>query len=599
MVTCPPPYSPAAMAPANEAYSSGWSSVGTASRLDPVVSGGPFGTAQLLSTPSRSSRRSQCTRSAAPRARPRGVWCSWTTNVSSFPAGSGCPVGGTGSAVRAGSRLARYSASGSARRPPGRAGTSGGAAGALGRLLLGGRGLLGRGGLLRRLLLGGRGLLRRGPLGRGRLLRRGLFRGRLVVGSGLDARLLRRGRLLRGGTGRCRVVVVRGAPAGALDAAAQRAHEVDDGGAGVGDLGDRLPVARALLGLERGGQRLAVVVGVLGRVEVTGHGGDQRLGHLQFLRPDGDLLVEEPEVGTADLVGPAHGVQHEDALAHTHGRERFPLPDGDLGDGHLAGVLQRVPQQHVRPDGRAVRLEVVGLLEVDGVDIVLVDELQHLDLAAGGQGKFLEVLVGEDDQLTVGQLVALRDVAVLDLFTVDRADPLVLHPAAVDDVDLVEPDVLVLGGRVELDADADEAEGNRPAPDRSHAAAFPNRLRTPSPIANPWPGQDRRIGAGGYPRQVDRRAASPGRRTHPGGEGTPGADRPFPQGDGRRSSFCAVALAAVAVPARAAPPAPPPRRSATDARESGPTRRRTAARRTRPPSSSSGPPGGWPGAQPH
>src|SRR3954454_5403928 len=475
MVTCPPPYSPAAMAPANEAYSSGWSSVGTASRLDPVVSGGPFGTAQLLSTPSRSSRRSQCTRSAAPGARSRGVWCSWTTKVSWFPAGSGCPAGGTGSAVRAGSRLARYSASGSARRPPGRAGTSGGAAGArgrlvlggrgaLGRLLLGGRGLLGRGGLLRRLLLGGRGLLRRGPLGRGRLPRRGLPRGRLVVGSGPGARLLPRGRLLRGGTGRCRVVVVRGAPAGALDAAAQRAHEVDDGGAGVGDLRDRLHVDAALLGLEQGGQCLAVVVGVLGRVEVTGHGRDQRLGHLQFLRPDGDLLVEEPEVGTADLVGPAHGVQHEDALAHAHGRERFPLPDGDLGDGHLAGVLQRVPQQHVRPDGRAVRLEVVGLLEVDGVDLVLVDELQHLDLAAGGQGKFLEVLLGEDDQLTVGQLVALGDVAVLDLFTVDRADPLVLHPAAVDDVDLVEPDVLVLGGRVELDADADEAERNRPAP---------------------------------------------------------------------------------------------------------------------------------------
>src|SRR5690349_15640611 len=160
------------MAPANDAYSSGWSSVGTASRLLPGSSGGPFGTAQLFRTPSRSRRRSQCTRSPV---RPRGVWCSWTTKVSSSPTGRGCPAAGTGSSVRAGSRLARYSASGSSRR----AGTSGAAAGALGRGLGG-----------RRLLLGGtRGLLRGSGLLRGGLLRRRLRgRGRLLRG-----RLLRRG----------------------------------------------------------------------------------------------------------------------------------------------------------------------------------------------------------------------------------------------------------------------------------------------------------------------------------------------------------------------------------------------------------------------
>src|SRR5690348_7508328 len=169
MVTSPPPYSPAEIVPLNEAYSSGWSSVGTASRLAPCSVGGPFGTAQLFRTPSRSSRRSQCTRSPV---RPRGVWCSWTTKVSSSPSGSGCPADGTGSAVRAGSRLRRYSASGSSRR----VGTSGAAAGALGR---------GLGGRL--LLRGAGGLLRRGGLlGRRRLLRRCRLLGRrLLRGGGL------------------------------------------------------------------------------------------------------------------------------------------------------------------------------------------------------------------------------------------------------------------------------------------------------------------------------------------------------------------------------------------------------------------------------
>ena len=42
------------------AYSSGWSSVRTASRLSAGSSDGPFGTAQLHSTPPCSSRKSQC-----------------------------------------------------------------------------------------------------------------------------------------------------------------------------------------------------------------------------------------------------------------------------------------------------------------------------------------------------------------------------------------------------------------------------------------------------------------------------------------------------------------------------------------------------------
>src|SRR4051795_5764032 len=182
MLTSPPPYSPAAIVPLNDAYSSGWSSVGTASRLAPCSVGGPFGTAQLFRTPSRSSRRSQCTRSPV---RPRGVWCSWTTNVSSLPSGSALPAGGTGSAVRAGSRLARYAASGSCSRPRGSADTSGAAASAFGRRLV--RRLLRRRGLLR----GGAG--GRGPRGRRGLRGRLLGCGLLLLGCGLL-----RGGLLRG-----------------------------------------------------------------------------------------------------------------------------------------------------------------------------------------------------------------------------------------------------------------------------------------------------------------------------------------------------------------------------------------------------------------
>ena len=270
--------------------------------------------------------------------------------------------------------------------------------------------------------------------------------------------------------------------------------------------------------------------------------------------------------GRPDLVGPPHRVQRQDAVQHAQRGQRLPLADGDLGDGDLAGVLQRLPEQDVRPGRGALRLEVVRLLEVDRVDLVLVDELEHLDLVAGAQGHVLEVLVGEDDDLAVGQLEALGDVAVLDLFAVDRADPLVLDAAAVGGVHLVEADVLVLGGGVQLHGDADESEGHGSAPDRSHAAPSHRATGRPGAFSDPLPGQDRRIRAGDGRWQVGERPASPGGRTY---------------GGRRRAGLR---------PRR-------PRRAWEAARaRSGWRRRRTAGRRSRPPSSSSAPPAGSPWA---
>ena len=57
-ITSPPPYSPAGMTPSKSRYSMGWSSTWMAACRTPGSSVGPFGTAQLTSTPSISSRRS-------------------------------------------------------------------------------------------------------------------------------------------------------------------------------------------------------------------------------------------------------------------------------------------------------------------------------------------------------------------------------------------------------------------------------------------------------------------------------------------------------------------------------------------------------------
>src|SRR5690606_27444055 len=112
-------------------------------------------------------------------------------------------------------------------------------------------------------------------------------------------------------------------------------------------------------------------------------------------------------------------------------------------------------QQYVRLGGYRLRLEVVRLVVEDRVHLLGRDELMYVDATTGGERQVSEVLVVEDHHLAAAEVVALGDVVVGDLFTVDAADALVLDPAAVLAVHLMEPDVLFLRRRVELDPDGD------------------------------------------------------------------------------------------------------------------------------------------------
>src|SRR5690606_37321013 len=110
----------------------------------------------------------------------------------------------------------------------------------------------------------------------------------------------------------------------------------------------------------------------------------------------------------------------------------------------------------------------VGHYILNRVDHLGRLELHRVDRAGGGERQVGEVLLGEHDHLPPAEVVALRDVVVLDLLTADAADPLIPDAAAVVAVDLVEPDALLLGGRVQLDRDRHQAERDRALPDRPH-----------------------------------------------------------------------------------------------------------------------------------
>ena len=90
-----------------------------------------------------------------------------------------------------------------------------------------------------------------------------------------------------------------------------------------------------------------------------------------------------------------------------------------------------------------------------------------------GQGG--DVLFGDHHRLTVVGFIGFGDIAVLDHVTAFAADALILDAAIIGGVNLVELQVMVLGGAVDLYRDVDQTEGYGAFPDGTHGISMPSR----------------------------------------------------------------------------------------------------------------------------
>jgi hypothetical protein len=103
----------------------------------------------------------------------------------------------------------------------------------------------------------------------------------------------------------------------------------------------------------------------------------------------------------------------------------------------------------------------------DRVDVRELDEVLDLD-RLGLLGLQRLELPGLDDHVAVGgQLEALDDVLVRDLVAGRRVDALLRDAYAGFAAELVEAHGLAVDRAVELDRDGDQAERDRPGPDRT------------------------------------------------------------------------------------------------------------------------------------
>ena len=186
---------------------------------------------------------------------------------------------------------------------------------------------------------------------------------------------------------------------------------------------------------------------------------------------DGGFLAEEPEVGRPYLIGPLHGLQHQDTVAH---RRQANCVRWRIATLTIAVRSVALSASRSRTYGSSPALRARGsTCDRTGWDPPDRTARTRPRRCRGpGHGQVLQIL-GLHDEPTPGRvLVSLGDLAVRQLPTADLTLAFQPDPAAVLGVDLMEPDVVILSRGVHLHGHIHEPECHRPFPQRSHSASM-------------------------------------------------------------------------------------------------------------------------------
>src|SRR4051794_31894191 len=256
----------------------------------------------------------------------------------------------------------------------------------------------------------------------------------------------------------------------ALERLLQRRHDVRRRAAGVAARLRRDDPPALALALDDLEQPLAVAVLVLRRIPVDAQRLHQRDRRVELRLGRLAAAAGVDVLGRADLVVEAHRRERQHAVADAHEHEVLLRAHHEPPERGAVRALHDLHQQLVRAQvalGLADGREEVRVVEVDGVDLVDVDERLDVDrarLARRGGG---EVVVGEQDLLRIVEVIAAADRLERHLLVLLGAEPARVDRRAVLFVELAEVDVEVAHRAVERDRDVDEPEADRAGPQRA------------------------------------------------------------------------------------------------------------------------------------
>lgn len=206
---------------------------------------------------------------------------------------------------------------------------------------------------------------------------------------------------------------------------------------------------------------------------------DELPGHLDLRGLERDFVPEIDFREVPHLVCVEELMHDQPVLVGANQDEVALAPRHVTAERHLARLAHRLRQQPVGLVPTLVRTEIVGLLDVYEVDGAERHELEDLEIVCFLFLQGLELLGIESNVLALRILIALDHVRPIDDLVVHWAINLVPDAIAALVVELVEADSFRAGGRIELERNRYEPEGQRSGADgaRGHRIMIDRILR--------------------------------------------------------------------------------------------------------------------------
>ncbi|MNC43834.1 hypothetical protein D3C75_927150 [compost metagenome] len=155
---------------------------------------------------------------------------------------------------------------------------------------------------------------------------------------------------------------------------------------------------------------LTVVIRIFLRLKRCGQLRYQQLGHIQLFIAHHARFRQSGNLGDRPhLIGIKDGLNRQAVLQHTNGGQAAFGADRNLGNPDLACLAHRFHQQPVSIGARLVRRQVVGLLEINRVNLRQIHKIEDRNTFTALLGQLVQLLFVEQDKLSFFILIAFAD----------------------------------------------------------------------------------------------------------------------------------------------------------------------------------------------
>ena len=212
-------------------------------------------------------------------------------------------------------------------------------------------------------------------------------------------------------------------------------------------------------------ERLAIIVAIFFRFPLRAHAVDERFRHVHLPLPHLNLFREVEFARIGEFFGEVHQLENEYAVFRFNAGEILPRFDHNLRDADFLALCEGIPQKGIGFVPSFLRLQIIGLVEKNRVDLFLSDEVLDFHGLRCFQVDPLKILIFEHDVFPLFVFVTFHNFVPRNFLAVLFGDTLVIHRTQIAFAQQTKLEFLASRSGIKSDWNVNQPETDAAFPD--------------------------------------------------------------------------------------------------------------------------------------